>query len=112
MVDEHTVSGAAAPLALTLGDPAGIGAEVAARVIVARAADPGAAARPLLLVGAGWALEAGAAAAGIGLPALQAVDGPEAVHSPLALLDVASGCAGLGSGPPSASPMIAWYARR
>jgi len=95
MVDEHTVSGAAAPLALTLGDPAGIGAEVAARVIVARAADPGAAARPLLLVGAGWALEAGAAAAGIELPALQAVDGPEAVHSPLALLDVASGCAGL-----------------
>ncbi|NBC23851.1 MAG: 4-hydroxythreonine-4-phosphate dehydrogenase PdxA [Gammaproteobacteria bacterium] len=100
MVDEYTASvplrtPLRTPLALTLGDPAGIGAEVAARVIAARAADPAAGARPLLLIGAGWALEAGAAAAGVELPALETVDRPEAVAAPLALLDVAGDCAGL-----------------
>lgn len=103
MVDEYTVSSGTAPLhtplrtplAVTLGDPAGIGAEVAARVIAARAAEPAAGTRPLLLIGARWALEAGAAAAGVELPALETVDRPDAVAAPIALLDVAGGCAGL-----------------
>lgn len=76
----------AAPLGVTLGDPAGIGPEVAARVIAAGAGRL--AHRPLLLIGSGWALEAGARAAGIVLPDLPRVASPEAVRDPLALLDV------------------------
>lgn len=88
VLDEYT----AIPLALTLGDPAGIGPEVAARVVAARAAAAGTDAhaghRPLLLIGSAWALEAGAAAAGVELPPLQAVRDPREVTGPLALLDL------------------------
>jgi 4-hydroxythreonine-4-phosphate dehydrogenase len=74
------------PLAITLGDPAGIGPEVAARLLAARAGRP--ASRPLLLIGPRWGLEAGARAAGIALPALQSVTDAAAVTAPLALLDL------------------------
>lgn len=53
------------PIAITLGDPAGIGPEVAARVVAT--ASPQA---PWVLVGSRWALEAGARAAGVTLPEL------------------------------------------
>jgi 4-phospho-D-threonate 3-dehydrogenase / 4-phospho-D-erythronate 3-dehydrogenase len=84
ILDEYTAIPEDRPLALTLGDPAGIGPEVAARVLatVPRAA------RPLLLVGTRWALEAGAAVAGVTLPPIQMVDSATAVTGRLALLDV------------------------
>ncbi|MFU8817344.1 MAG: 4-hydroxythreonine-4-phosphate dehydrogenase PdxA [Pseudomonadales bacterium] len=84
ILDEYTELPADLPLALTLGDPAGIGTEVAARVLAGDR--PGG--RPLLLVGARWALEAGAAVAGVTLPRLQLVDHPGQVDGPLALLPV------------------------
>jgi 4-hydroxythreonine-4-phosphate dehydrogenase len=76
------------PLAITLGDPAGIGTEVAARLLAARApkrADP--TRRPLLCIGPRWALAAGARAARITLPPLQIVTTAAEVTEPLALLD-------------------------
>ena len=83
-MDEYTVSDSLRPLAVTLGDPAGIGPEVAARLLAKAARSR----RPLLLVGARWALEAGAAAAGVTLPPLQTVASPAEVRAPLALLEV------------------------
>jgi len=77
------------PLAVTLGDPAGIGPEVAARLLATRAATPPAAERrPLVCIGPRWALVAGAAAAGITLPPLQIVTTAAEVTGPLALLDL------------------------
>lgn len=84
MVDEYTVSGGSRPLAVTLGDPAGIGPEVVARYL----ADGPAAERPLLLVGSRWALEAGARAAAVELPPLPDVRSAGEASAPLALLDV------------------------
>ncbi|MEM7098059.1 MAG: 4-hydroxythreonine-4-phosphate dehydrogenase PdxA [Pseudomonadota bacterium] len=53
------------PVAITLGDPAGIGPEVAAQV-VANARGP--TDEPWILVGPRWALDIGAEAAGVNLP--------------------------------------------
>jgi 4-hydroxythreonine-4-phosphate dehydrogenase len=72
------------PIALTIGDPAGIGPEVAARLV----ADPPEA--PLLLIGGRWALEAGAAAAGVVLPDIPAVDMGAAEAPALSMLDLGS----------------------
>jgi 4-hydroxythreonine-4-phosphate dehydrogenase len=89
ILDEYTVSDRSRPLAVTLGDPAGIGPEVAARLVATRAAESSSARRrPLLLVGPRWALEAGAAAAGVELPHLQSVAAAAEVAAPLALLDL------------------------
>lgn len=56
------------PLAITLGDPAGIGPEVAAKVLADAVPAP-----PWLLVGTRWALERGAQAAGVTLPEIPTV---------------------------------------
>ena len=56
------------PLAITLGDPAGIGPEVAAKVLADAVPVP-----PWLLVGTRWALERGAQAAGVTLPEIPTV---------------------------------------
>lgn len=72
------------PLGLTLGDPAGVGPEVAARIL----GGPGMPARPLLLIGTWWALQAGARAAGCTLPPIQQVSAVSEVRAPLALLDL------------------------
>ena len=73
------------PLAITLGDPAGIGPEVAAKVISESGTE-----QPWLLVGTRWALELGAQAAGVTLPDIPAVsDTAEArAIQKLALFDV------------------------
>jgi len=73
-----------APLAVTLGDPAGIGPEVAAKVIAKWPRS----ARPLLLIGSRWALERGAAAAGLTLPELTAVEAPVGLRAGFGLLDL------------------------
>jgi 4-hydroxythreonine-4-phosphate dehydrogenase len=76
------------PLALTLGDPAGIGPEIAAKTVAARAQRATVSAYPLLLIGSRWALDAGARAARVELPALPVVPDAAAVRTPIALLDL------------------------
>ncbi|MDH3642165.1 MAG: 4-hydroxythreonine-4-phosphate dehydrogenase PdxA [Gammaproteobacteria bacterium] len=76
---------AARALAVTLGDPAGIGPEVAARVLADRLPD----ARPLVLVGSRWALERGAAAASVALPDIPDVESPAELSSGVGLIDLA-----------------------
>ena len=91
---KHTGAADCRPLAVTLGDPAGIGPEVAARLLAggvpARGvlAGPQSWSRPLLFVGARWALEEGARVAGVRLPDLQPVSSAEEVEAPFALLDL------------------------
>jgi 4-hydroxythreonine-4-phosphate dehydrogenase len=74
----------AQPLAVTLGDPAGIGPEVAAKVIAACAPD----CRPLVFIGNRWALERGAAAAGIALPEVVGIESPGELTAGIGLVDI------------------------
>ncbi len=71
------------PLAITLGDPAGIGPEVLAKVLAADVLDS-----PVTLIGSRWALESGAAAAQLQLPDIPTIGTPELQNTPLALIDV------------------------
>ncbi len=71
------------PLAVTMGDPAGIGGEVLAKALAHRSSE-----RPLLIVGTLWALEMGAEVAGIGLAELQIVEHPNQQTQPVALMDL------------------------
>ena len=71
------------PLAVTLGDPAGVGPEVAAKLLASR--EPTA---PWLLVGCRWALELGAEAAGVSLPVIESVSSAADQSSNLALLEL------------------------
>ena len=75
------------PILVTLGDPAGIGPEVAARVIAGGLQHP-AEGRPLVLIGSGWALDRGAEAAGVTLPALARIREPGSAREPVSLLDL------------------------
>lgn len=92
--DKHTGGADCRPLAVTLGDPAGIGPEVAARLLAGgRSASkvltgPQIRTRPLLFVGARWALEEGARVAGVRLPDVQPVSSAEEVEAPFALLEL------------------------
>jgi 4-hydroxythreonine-4-phosphate dehydrogenase len=72
------------PIAITLGDPAGIGPEVAAKTIAAHP-NPDIA---WLLVGARWSLEQGAQAAQVELPSIATVSSAAEVSTPIALLDI------------------------
>ncbi|MFV2090333.1 MAG: 4-hydroxythreonine-4-phosphate dehydrogenase PdxA, partial [Pseudomonadales bacterium] len=71
------------PIAITLGDPAGIGPEVAAKVLARQVAKS-----PLTLVGSRWALELGAAAAGVGLPSIATVESPATQTDLFGLVDI------------------------
>lgn len=72
------------PIAITLGDPAGIGPEVAAKVMAK--VEPR---TPWLLVGAPWSLEDGARVASVDLPEIAVVDRATAMNGRgVALLDV------------------------
>ena len=64
------------PIAITLGDPAGIGPEVAVKV--AAQATPR---TPWLLVGSRWSLEAGAESAGIQCPEIATVADPAEMNA-------------------------------
>ncbi|MCH8141949.1 MAG: 4-hydroxythreonine-4-phosphate dehydrogenase PdxA [Proteobacteria bacterium] len=70
-------------LAVTMGDPAGIGGEVLAKALACRSSE-----RPLLLVGALWALRQGAEVAGVALADLQLVEHPDQQTQPVAVLDL------------------------
>ena len=72
------------PLAVTLGDPAGIGPEVAAKLLAGGTKWH----QPLLFVGTQWALAEGARAAGIALPEIQSVGSPVDLTGPVGLLDM------------------------
>lgn len=72
------------PLAVTLGDPAGIGPEVAAKVCAARTRDD----RPLLLIGSLWALRLGAETAGVALDHVPTVRSPGELNRPVGLIDL------------------------
>ncbi|MEZ5559931.1 MAG: 4-hydroxythreonine-4-phosphate dehydrogenase PdxA [Pseudomonadales bacterium] len=91
-LDEYTASAAGAnlarPLAITMGDPAGIGPEVLARVLAQRAGRGLHSGNRLLVIGTRWALERAAQVAGVALPELQEVGNAEAQTAPLALLDL------------------------
>ena len=71
------------PIAITLGDPAGIGPEVMASTLASATPEV-----PWLLVGTRWALEQGAAAAGVLLPDIPDVTSVAEMPGPLALYDV------------------------
>ena len=78
------------PIAITLGDPAGIGPEVAAKVLV-QAAGTAEFQAPLLVVGSRWSLESSAESAGVTLPNLPGVSHPDDMQSqslPIALYDI------------------------
>lgn len=75
------------PIVITLGDPAGVGPEVAAKVIAARQARA-AGTWPILFIGSAWALARGAEAAGVSLPGLPIVDDVAAAEPGMALLDL------------------------
>lgn len=71
------------PLAITLGDPAGIGAEVAAKVLASATPD-----HPWVLVGSRWSLAQGAEVAGVTLPEIQALNSLHELRGPLGFIDV------------------------
>ena len=77
------------PLAVTLGDPAGVGPEVAAKVIAQLKARVKLS-RPLLFVGSEAGLRLGAKAAGCeeSLDLLERIDGPQALQGRLGLVDL------------------------
>ena len=66
-------------LAITMGDPAGVGPEVLAKML---AGQQSGSRQPLLLIGARWALQAGAVAAGVRLPQIKDVDHPGDASEP------------------------------
>ncbi len=71
------------PLAITLGDPAGIGPEVLARTLVEVTPEV-----PWLIVGTRWALQQGADVAGVSLPDIPDVTAAGEMRGALALHDV------------------------
>ncbi len=71
------------PLAITLGDPAGIGPEVVAKTLAEARPQ-----YPWLLVGPRWALEKGAEAAGVVLPEMPTVAHPDALSAPIGLVEI------------------------
>ena len=75
------------PIIVTLGDPAGVGPEVAAKVIRDRHRQPTAGV-PVLFLGTAWALQKGAQAAGVTLPQLPVVAEVEAAGPGMSLLDL------------------------
>lgn len=75
------------PVIVTLGDPAGVGPEVAAKVISARYGEPDGLS-PVVFIGSAWALHSGAKAAGVVLPELPIVTAVEAAGPGVSLLDL------------------------
>jgi 4-hydroxythreonine-4-phosphate dehydrogenase len=71
------------PLAITLGDPAGIGPEVVAKTLAEARPQ-----YPWLLVGPRWALEKGAEAAGVVLPEMPTVAHADALSAPIGLVEI------------------------
>ena len=66
-----------------MGDPAGIGPEVLAKVLGQMEFNA-----PITLIGSRWALQAGAASAGVSLPDIPTIASPAEQATPLALIDL------------------------
>jgi 4-hydroxythreonine-4-phosphate dehydrogenase len=81
------------PIAVTLGDPAGIGPEVLAKVLA-----EGPPETPLTLVGPRWALSAAAQAAKVSLPLIQQVTSPGEQTGRLGMVDLGGSFAGFKFG--------------
>lgn len=75
------------PIAITLGDPAGVGPEIAAKLL-AEAPKPQV---PWLFVGTRWALQSGAEAAGVTLPDIPEVERAGQLDEGVALKDLGTG---------------------
>ena len=79
------------PIAITMGDPAGVGPEILARTLASTTdqhdVHPQSETR-WILVGTRWALEKGAACIGMPLPALKLIDAPADAESGWNLLDL------------------------
>ena len=75
------------PIIVTLGDPAGVGPEVAAKVIDSRRAGADSS-PPVIFLGSAWALQSGAEAAGVKLPRLPVVDAVQSAGPGMSLLDL------------------------
>ncbi len=86
------------PIVVTLGDPAGIGPEVAARLIAER---NGSVQVPLVFIGSRWSLLAGARAAGLDLPDLPETAGFDEPLPPVSLIDLSRALGGGGTRPPA-----------
>jgi len=75
------------PMAVTLGDPAGVGPEVLLKAL-SKSVNDGAGGPRLTLIGPRWSLTAAAAATGLTLPELPVVDSPAQQQGPLGLVDL------------------------
>ena len=87
-----TVQDSSLPIAITMGDPAGIGPEILARTLATAATDPHGGLQQSgtrwILVGARWALEKGATCLGQPLPAMNVIDVPADAKPGWNLLDL------------------------
>lgn len=87
-----TAQDSSLPIAITMGDPAGIGPEILARTLAASATDPYGGLQQSdtrwILVGTRWALEKGATCLGQPLPTLNAIDVPADAEPGWNLLDL------------------------
>ena len=84
------------PIAITMGDPAGVGPEILARTIAGASAGSGTDSAspvdqdgvPWVLVGSRWALEKGAQCVPVQLPPLNTINNPQEAKSGWNLLDL------------------------
>ncbi len=87
-----TAQDSSLPIAITMGDPAGIGPEILARTLATAATDPHGGLQQSgtrwILVGARWALEKGATCLGQPLPAMNVIDVPADAKPGWNLLDL------------------------
>ena len=87
-----TAQDSSRPIAITMGDPAGIGPEILARTLATAATDPHGGLQQSgtrwILVGARWALEKGATCLGQPLPAMNVIDVPADAKPGWNLLDL------------------------
>ena len=89
------------PIAITLGDPAGVGPEVAAKVVAAKVVAAkslsekvssrpaeSAADAPWLLVGTRWSIEEAAQICAVDLPEIPVIEHPSEASAPVSLIEI------------------------
>ena len=86
-----TAQDSSLPIAITMGDPAGVGPEILARRLASTTEEPNALQQSdtrWILVGTRWALDKGAACIGQALPPLNVIDAPAEAEPGWNLLDL------------------------